>query len=229
MDTKLIDRAEAAHAGKLSESACEALHREIQRALRSTNAEIESLGYDGNGDPKPARAEALESGDPAELIKLEQREDQLQASSELLYFHRERVSKAITAARVKEAGPRAKEAAKRLPGAVRDLEKANQAQAAARSAVEALKSELLTARQIAEQAGIEVDGITEDTHRAMVEALGMVPRAAQAHQDPHNARINVRDLARRLIKGFRKSDPPRAMTPEQQQRELEQRGRSYLA
>jgi len=194
---KLIDRAEQAHAGKLSSTDCQKLADELIAANREIAAELEGLSIDGNGDPRPGRAEVLSSGDPQRLVELEHRIETLEATAELLDWHRRRCLDDVKIARARELPEQAKKAAKAIPAALKALEKAMQQQAQARQALADLNSTLVTTRSEAQAAGVTVAALDVDLAQRVVQALdATVDRPPAA--DPQTLKANRKHAMARL-------------------------------
>lgn len=183
MDTKkLIERSELATAGKLSSADCQRLADELMATTRELSTELESLGLDTQGNPMPGRVAALGSGNPAEVVKLKARTEELEALGEMLDWHRQRVLAAQKEARKRELPETAKRAAKSIPAALKALEAAMKKQAEARAALAELQSQLLAARHEAMAGGMDfasrtskafdaVAALDSDTAARVIDAL----------------------------------------------------------
>ncbi len=202
----LIKRAEAAHAGKTSEAECEVLTRELEQEIKQMMDRAADLRYDEHGEPAPGRAAVLATNDPKAVVAADQQIAELEATAELLSPHLDRVRKAIPKARVAESDGKARDACKRLGPALATLEKANTARAAARAEVENIRSQLLAARRVAKEGGIDVPGLTEKEHDRLCQALGM-PTGNSVEAE--NARVTQRMNARQLVEGWKPPEKPK--------------------
>ncbi|WP_373054510.1 hypothetical protein [Thioalkalivibrio sp.] len=169
IDTQpLLKRTEAAERGDLTEIEVRRLQADIDTATNRAAARLDALGIDGlTGKPAPARAEAMAKG-PEAVVAADREQEQLRAALEILDYARIRALEALEATRKREAPHQAAAAIKALPKAVAALVKAKAEYARTRAQVEALVSQVTTARHVA---GKECPAINETAFEELAAAL----------------------------------------------------------